>query len=66
MTVSLTHQEGGVQQNDAGVEDYSRPIEKERSIDLVPAVYNDPRTSPIRMTIEKASNLRIDLQSSRR
>jgi hypothetical protein len=66
VTVSLTRQEGGVQQNDAGVEDYSRPILEEKTIAVVPKVYNDPRTSPINVTISKASKLRIDLESTRR
>ena len=66
VTVSLTHQEGGVQQNDAGVEDYSRPILEEKTIFIVPKVYNDPQTTPINVTISKASKLRIDLESTRR
>jgi hypothetical protein len=66
VTVSLTRQEGGVQPNDAGLEDYSRPILDEKTIFIVPKVYNDPRTSPINVTISKASKLRIDLESTRR
>lgn len=66
VTVSLTRQEGGVQQNADGVEDYSRPVLEEKTTAIVPTVYNDPKTSPIVVTVDKASKFRIDLDSKRR
>jgi hypothetical protein len=64
ITVSLTIQEGGVQQNAKGLEDYARPITPQKLIHVVPTVYNDPRTSPLSVTISKAnSRVTVELSS---
>jgi len=67
VTVSLTAQEGGVQANDKGLEDYSKPITPVKLTYVVPKVYNDPNTSPIGFRVARATRgLRIELDSRQR
>jgi len=67
VTVSLTVQEGGVQPNEKGLEDYTRPIVAERLVNVVPKIYNAPNTSPVTVTIAKnVSRVKIELSSSAR
>jgi hypothetical protein len=67
VTVSLSIQEGGVQADAHGVEDYTKPVLPEKRIDVVPALYNDPATSPLLVTIAKrTTGLRLELQSEKR
>jgi len=63
VTVSLTLQEGGVQPDANNLEDYSHPIAAEKLIHVVPAIYNNPKTSPLAFVIEKPTNaLKIELK----
>lgn len=63
VTVSLTIQEGGVQPDANNLEDYSRPISAEKLTHVVPAIYNNPNTSPLAFIIEKPTNaLKIELK----
>lgn len=67
VTVSLSIQEGGVQADAHGLEDYSKPISPVRHIDVVPKAYNDPSTTPLSVHVAKRmSGLRLELQSKPR
>jgi hypothetical protein len=64
VTVSLVAQEGGVQANDKGLEDYTKPVAPARLTYVVPKVYNDPKTSPIVFRVARPTrSLHIDLDS---
>lgn len=62
VTVTLTTQEGGVQANEHGVEDYHSPIRPLKTTYLVPKRYSDPKTSPLAFEIDKPTkSMKIEL-----
>ena len=64
ITVSLSIQRGGVQPNTAGLEDYSKPITPATVNHIIPPSFNDPRTSPLTLTVAKPIHgLTLNLQS---
>jgi hypothetical protein len=62
VTVALTTEEGGVQANEHGVEDYHSPIRPVKTTYLVPKRYSEAKTSPLAFEIDKPTkSMKIEL-----
>ena len=64
VTVTLSIQEGGVQANAHGVEDYHSPIQPVRTTHVVPEIYNHPRSTPLAFDIEKPTkSMKVEVKT---